>query len=599
MKVSLSPTARKRFGQYFSGAEVGSLLAALALQTGRTPLSVVDPFLGSGDLVRAVHDRAPRIRAAGVELDPLAAELAGERAPWAEVVCSNAFSPDPFRQLGWSWDLVVSNPPYVRLEGRAPLDDELGLPTADAVREGLRQFLATHPELSDPARTLLLSAMKYSGRADLALPGFLLCCALVAPGGTLALVVPSVWRTRQYAEIVREILKALFDVRVVVDDESGRWFDADVRTSLIVATRTTEGSKASGHRILIDARARDTSSLVGGAFSGEREPETLFAEWAVGERPSTFPGIRRGANTGELGGEQAGPVLDGSVPLSTVGWSVGQGLRTGANDFFYLERDGHSVRSQITGEVFVPPPGVVLSAVRKQVDLPRGFVANTNADPEWMVLAAPDPVELARGGAWQPIARHIEAARTTLGGKPGRRMPIPELSAVRTNVTRAGDRDWFQLPPMRPRHRPVIFAPRLSHDHPRFLFNAGEWIVDANFVTLTRTTDAIEVAPMLAVLNSTLIAARLEELGTVLGGGGIKVEAVDVAAIGVPDSSDDVWTELKTIGTRMIDGTIDPHEARVFATDAMVGRSQSAEVSDYLRAALRSRRARAHRAEAT
>ena len=88
--------------------------------------------------------------------------------------------------------------------------------------------------------------------------------------------------------------------------------------------------------------------------------------------------------------------------LADLGWRAGQGLRTGANDFFYVsEADGGGVESAILpGQTLQLPPPTVRRAVRRQADLPKSGASPTTTPSGVLVLdrwALPEDIDAAAG----------------------------------------------------------------------------------------------------------------------------------------------------------------------------------------------------------
>lgn len=189
----LPAAQRKALGQYFTGMRLGRVLAHLAIgaETGR----ILDPMVGNGDLLEASCEVAKSAGAKltqvdGIEIDPATAEFCehrlkplagpGEVAP--RIVCGDAFDRRSYDSMGAEpYDLVITNPPYVRyqaLNGRA-----------DKARQAL--LAAVDESLDGEARAVWMAlAEGYSGLADLSVPAWLLSALRVRPGGRLALVVP-------------------------------------------------------------------------------------------------------------------------------------------------------------------------------------------------------------------------------------------------------------------------------------------------------------------------------------------------------------------------------------------------------------------------
>jgi hypothetical protein len=310
------------------------------------------------------------------------------------LILADSFSPASLRRLRTtSFDLVITNPPYVRYQSlsRAGKGD-IALPDAVRVRTGLIEMLrapSLFPHLDGADRELLVCLVSgYSGLADLAVPAWILSAALTSIGGKLAMVVPESWLSRDYAQVVHYLLLRWFRIHHVVEDAHAAWFsNALVRTTLLVADRVPRRASAFAWRnetflrTSVRASARSDTSVVGAVFPGRDDAEAAFAE-ALGnaanaDRALTHPfweahriplveksANLRAASAGEpwlasvepdatrnreadrvssvfmpdplrrcLGGDQTRDF----VSLRELGFEVGQGLRTGANDFFYAD----------------------------------------------------------------------------------------------------------------------------------------------------------------------------------------------------------------------------------------------------------------------
>ena len=405
-KAGLEPIRRKRLGQFFTGVPLGRILSSIALDP--SALTVIDPMAGHGDLLDAVVERASgrgqRLACVqAVEIDPPTADMCRRRLDaWRTVLGDgltvrqgNAFAiedPNGYRHEGY--DLVITNPPYVRYQALANGDATGAMPTGDDVRRALR--IAVERRI-DPAewpiwRTLIDS---YSGHADLSVPAWILSASLVRPGAVLALVAPATWRSRNYGDIVQYLLERCFRLECLVEDTQPGWFsDALVRTQLVVARRRrsedarvplVERGQSSSNVITVKVSptASGRGSLMGGAFD-DVDAEGRFADWirglTQGGNDSTrglwwnvssvadmseaaFAAVRRRTWFESLEPRtSAGPLFDdaravepagllpatikallGEMPSATValpealGLSISQGLRTGCNGFFYVD----------------------------------------------------------------------------------------------------------------------------------------------------------------------------------------------------------------------------------------------------------------------
>ena len=241
----LDPARRKELGQFFSGLRLGRILVHLSIE--QETRTVLDPMAGHGDLLDAAWEvagqRSIRLeRLDGIEIDNTTAATCRDRLaalpvsndrPESLIVAGDAFDPETVNRVPvHSYDLVITNPPYVRYQGR----ENSGSGT-NTTRSGLENVIDRNCQ--DESRLLWKVLVNgYSGLADLSVPAWILAAFLVRPGGRLALIVPATWRSRDYADVIRYLLLRFFDLETVVADTQPGWFsDALVRTHLIVARR--------------------------------------------------------------------------------------------------------------------------------------------------------------------------------------------------------------------------------------------------------------------------------------------------------------------------------------------------------------------------
>lgn len=599
------PDLRKRLGQIFTGEPLARLLAAL-VQADRSS-TIIDPMAGTGDMLAASGRLAPDALLAGIDIDPSVLDVCGQRlGPEALLVRGSAFDPASWKSLPAAWDLVITNPPYVRYQaGRHSLSTPpLAVPSAEQVRRALIAQLAALKHVTDSERdTLLRCAAGYSGLADLAVPSWLLCAARVALGGRLAMVVADTWLNRDYAAPVLYVLRRMFEIEHVVEDGNAKWFpDVEVRTTLMVALRVPDKGSALGEgshlRSVIRSAAASTTSLVGSAMAAA-DPEVSFARWLgeVPENGASLPGVTvKRSDEGDLraalcsasvrlpwlAGDASAQVdvavpevvrrETGSLPrvvdLAGLGWAVGQGLRTGANDFFYVEkRAGGWISPLLPGEVLDLPGEVLRPAVRNQSELPRGQRVLRRPISAVLVLeglALPEDAAISASHLrpmGKDLARLVRAAATHRYRRGSRMVRLPELTAVRPNErvdrhTGRPTRFWYHLPPLAARHVPRLFLPRVCGRRPvPFANPGGELVIDANFSTFWPTdASGLDEQALLALLSSTWAWACLEASGTVLGGGALKVEATQLRRLPLPVVDGDAVGQLSALGAQLMTG---------------------------------------------
>ncbi len=401
-EAALPPQQRKVLGQYFSGLPLGKLLAHLALDSQFC--AVLDPMAGHGDLLDAAWEAASERgitldRLDAIEIDETTAatcrsrlaQIYGSTQPGQATIAANAFDPASIEKLPLrSYDLVITNPPYVRYQARSTNGT-----TAAKVRSGLVSII--NARFSNVERSVWKElAEGYSGLADLSVPAWLLAAAMVRPTGRLALVVPATWRSRDYADVIRYLLLRCFSLECIVEDKQPGWFsDALVRTHLVVARRLSEEDTArpltarthspQALWLQVAPEAASPDSLVGAAFT-EQNPDAEFAAWMRNGCIHTKVGITARSfnlheewsalqtrithrrwyrrlenrasdlpifiNIGASSRVSVPETIKGVLPddfcsttlvtLEEVGILVGQGLRTGCNSFFYVAARGRS-----------------------------------------------------------------------------------------------------------------------------------------------------------------------------------------------------------------------------------------------------------------
>lgn len=583
---------QKRFGQYFSGDKVAALLSLL-LPQGLQYGSIIDPMVGKGDLLSAAATKGSKnAKILGVEIDEPVAVSCQKRLSQADIICEDAFqSSAVITEKGW--DLVITNPPYVRYQLQN--DDNSVMPTGNTIRGNLFTLLNQFSYLDTEEKQLLLQIThNYSGLSDMAVPSWILCASLVKVGGILAIVVPETWLSREYARPIQYLLLKTFDVLTIARDVNACWFDnALVRTCLIVAKKKKiiPLSEASGEKTLfIDLGAglvgerSLVDNLTWNGLSGEKALIDLLAskvnaadnDFALENRctMSLFPQMLasrrmpKWMSSGDFQAQnnafQLPPELDSILcdatkqaymTLDDLGIHCGQGLRSGANEFFYLEIAGEADdkyslftskwfgrertievpkkfiircvqnRRQVTGLV-ANPQGLETGVLYLQDHIrPQDFnVCTHNATERYKVLPS-------------ALNDYISAAEKY---KNPRGISFREYSAVRPNEKKVNcqyERFWYMLPQLAPRHLPNLCITRVSSTAADCVYipqsRENPIAVDANFVTLWGSSEeAIKIC--LALLNSTWSKCYLELLCTVMGGGALKIEASHVRQLLFP-----------------------------------------------------------------
>lgn len=642
---------RKRLGQYFSGIGLARLLGALS--GAAKACSIIDPMAGSGDMLAGCLALGARPECiAAIEIDPVANALCSERVAKAHCHLGSAFDPTILASLPrQEWDLVITNPPYVRYQSMTKgAGKNFKVPGAIEVRSGLMAALDNMTALDKTDRDLFRQLVSgYSGLSDLAVPSWILCAAMTAIGGHIALVVPESWLSRDYAAVVQYILLRWFRIEHIVEDEHAAWFnDAQVKTTLLVARRIERRDGAFKWDkddyfayTRVSGKASDIKSPIARLYVGKTNPEALFAakarkvlnsggsfeeecvsffsaplgrvaenlraacskqKWfsSVGENSSGPQAcIPPDALTSWLNGA-AGRQL---VPLESLGVSVGQGLRTGANGFFYatlISDDGIEAQISPNNVPGIREANVPLTClrpvVRRQSELPSNFTICENnllgRALDLRAIALPEDIKDGGSSAQKTyapmpngLAAFVRAAALVNFGTDDDPRRVYELSAVAPNI-RCGDsakgiapRFWYMLPDFAPRHLPDILVPRVNGGAPKAWLVVGRKVlVDANFATLrVNEKNELDIYALLALINSAWCRAALEYGASVMGGGALKIEAAHLRRMPIPKLRPSEWKRLSVLGRRLAeDGDVIDDINKLLAA-ALLGRAAKQE----------------------
>jgi hypothetical protein len=634
---------KKRLGQFFSGTRLARLLAALA--RSNMAISVIDPMCGDGDMLEACqNERASATTVVGIEIDPLAHQAAAKRLvpSRSSILLGDCFSPVTLQKLPRpGYKLVITNPPYVRYQTLSqPQKGALCLPSADDIRGSLLASLELFTHLDALDRYFFGKMISgYSGLSDAAVPSWILCALLTEVGGKLAMVVPEAWLSRDYAKIIQYMLLRWFKIICVVEDSNAVWFsEALVKTTLLVAERIGRRDSAFSWEdetymlVHVPSTAMTPRSVVGGLFPGVLDPERQFADlvslpfenteagnslfayeriplrlkaanllagskdsrWMAGlESVSAMPGLSQSGRC-EIPGPLASWLGDSECrfnSMTELQVNVSQGLRTGANQFFYIDLIGQTEEEAVVaphpafGFIHLRvPKDSILPVLRKQSELGNAFRLETSKLSgrvlalQTYVLPEDSRGELALAGIktatmMSPaLAEFVRRVAKTNVGAPGAPEYIPQLTAVRTNVRTSPPRFWYMLPDFAPRHRPELFLARVNNGHPAAYLNAPEPVlIDANFSTLwLDATAAISKLALLAILNSSWCIAAMELLGSVMGGGALKLEATHLRRLPIPAVSSAAWRALGQLGGELISPT-KPSSVRSRIDETIVG----------------------------
>lgn len=557
-------TKNKALGQYFSGELVARILGVLAdCSPGE---SVIDPMAGIGDMFIPFDTKSYRCSA--VEIDPSAYKTLASVVPTA--ICSNAFSEEALLSYDrQGYDLVITNPPYVRWQN---LNDSSYLPnylSIQAIYQNLLRFTDEVLTLDCREKTIVTECLtELSGLTDIAVPSWLLCMLLTCRTGSLAIVVPNSWMSREYSLPIIRVLKELFDIKVVLNDVNSVLFKgkAQVQTSLIVANRKNDRSPKSNVIRFVSAYASllksgDCISLISNSINNDRsvkgfcEIKSVLQDELWNQNDSAYvSSIALSLIKNVVDFDS-----DSVVGLASYGIESFQGLRTGANAFFYLRRqkdslispDGHILEYQQNKRFCLP-------AIQGQDDLSDSF-SQAQSKKTYLLYLQHNVVSRDKDSKnkYGTIPSDLERYILDSESRMVNDKPIPSLSAVRTNVRKEKTgilpRYWYMLPPLSKRHFAPLFFPRLNSGRVWVRMNTFGQAIDANFVTIVLSDEAtITENAALALLNSTWAALQFEENCTVMGGGALKVDSVQMNRFFFPSLDRELLDALDELGTRAL-----------------------------------------------
>lgn len=592
---------KKLLGQFFSGVKLGALLDSL-IPTGIKFETLADPMAGVGDLLfSSCHRVQEGGKIIGVEIDAEAGGICKRRIKQAEIVIADAFRSKSVCVKG-GVDGIVANPPYVRYQ---LLKNNF---SAEDVRKALKKQLLRFNHLSKNEKNVLaLIADGYPGTADLAVPSWILCAAMLSDRGWLAIVVPETWLSRDYAAPIQYMLAKLFDIRCVVRDIGASWFeDAQVRTCLVVAQRKPVVSLRMGVASvvrLVDLFPCSSSqtSLIGNLRVGSRRGLLAWRQILKGKcdiknefvcarnlkLQQLFPGLSAcfGADWIEEGDKVCKSAsiglpfeIESVLPKKFAGefkrladWGIrcGQGMRTGANEFFYLAqgKKHDTFRPRWSDEDYRLPSSICIPALKKRSDA-SSLVVNASELKNYL-LYLPNTV---RRKDIPLLVPELIAERFTMDDETERLIdeaekrvvkndiPVYELSAVRPNIRRVDNGYkgfWYQLPKLARRHCPELCIPRVNGIDLSCLYIGDDRriVVDANFTTIWADVCGASL-PFWCYFNSLWFKSIAESAGTVMGGGALKLEANTIRKLPVPNYSKEQLVLLGDLAKELIERAI-------------------------------------------
>lgn len=366
---------RHRYGQHYTPVEVARLLAAFAVRSESD--LVFDPACGDGRLLRAALEakrlHGPRRNVAALEGEVCGldrSEGAARRAAstGARALRADFFDVEPGAALDGSgnlpesFDAVIGNPPYIRQEVMGSRDKR-------RIEARLARDSVSYPRVFWP---------RWSGRSDIYVYFFAHSTVFLKEGARLVFLSASSWLDAGYGAALREFLLRNFRIKAVIESSVESFFArASVNTTISVLERECDpGARASNtvRFVSLSSPLTDILERAGGEAGAPGKPSRAgfvqalaFARSIERARASSAFDTHRiravpqaelteGQGSGwgkylraddvffrvlERGGERLRPLSD----LASVRF----GVKTGANDFFYVKGEDSPERARGRG----------------------------------------------------------------------------------------------------------------------------------------------------------------------------------------------------------------------------------------------------------
>ena len=542
---------RKSHGVHYTPPELASFVARRSLTTlTRHDYVVLDPACGDGELLLAVAREAERMglrppRLVGLDRDADAVARANERLS-AVRASDVVIDVGDFLALGAEaagsaaglYDLVVSNPPYVRTQVLgAARAQELG-----------RQFGLT-------------------GRVDLYHAFVAAMTAKLGDGGVLGLLCSNRFLTTKGGASLRGLLLRNYEVAELWDLGDTKLFDAAVLPAVVVAKRTSKPGPTTGTFVRVyesDAPSADgveSDSLLGALESGIEGSVRLqhrsfdiergqLAEPSP-EKPWQLASAHSSRWLRVVSAHAAGTLGDfGPIRVGVKTTADGVFIRPTWDD---LPRD------------LIPEPELLHPLLTHRVA--ERWTASSDPDATRWVLYPHETVDGRKRtidlDRFPNAAAYLEQHRERLEG--------------RAYVTKAG-RAWYEIwVPQRPDAwaAPKLVWPDIS-ERPRFFLDSSGAIVNGDCYWLScaeRSDD--EIALALAVSNSTFAVQHYDMCcGNRLYSGRRRFITQYVEALPLPEASSaalrDVSSMVAQLRTHAATSDTDARDAVERALDSAV-----------------------------
>lgn len=199
-------STRQKLGQFMTPRLIREhLLDQLKIQPGQ---SVLDPGVGTAEFLLAAHNRQPKAKFYGWDLDGKILEFAKKNAPFAEFSNQSALE----YKSDEAFDFVIGNPPYFEMK--------------------------LEPQVKKKFESVI------SGRANIYALFFKVALDVLKPGGTLAYVVPPSMNAGAYFKNLRQYINHNGHVSYLkVFHKSDHFVDAQTSVQIIIVKKIASESR--------------------------------------------------------------------------------------------------------------------------------------------------------------------------------------------------------------------------------------------------------------------------------------------------------------------------------------------------------------------
>ena len=210
------------------------------------------------------------------------------------------------------FDIVLANPPYIRMERLNNLDEE--------------SYALTFPQTR-------------ASRADILVYFYARALQILRPGGWMAFITSNSFTKRKYGEPLRQHLSTELEIQTVIDFGEIKIFDATVEAYILVGHKTTPAANASitGHNLYptLSRQLKSRSNVQQVRYELQRLPYHLDQE------VSRFPHARFTSSEWRIEDEPINKLfsrlMDQGIPLNQfTGQRIYRGVVTGCDDAFVI-----------------------------------------------------------------------------------------------------------------------------------------------------------------------------------------------------------------------------------------------------------------------